>query len=336
MEHNYQILLAEIKATIQAERTKAARQITRSLIDAYWEIGRKILESQKTHAWGKNIVEQLSKDLQHDFPGTEGFSSRNLWNMRLFYETYRESPILQRLVAEIPWGHNLVIMSKAKTDEKREYYIRASSAMGWSRDVLLNQIKANAYERSLLEPKQSNFSQILPEHLAEQANEALKSQYNLEFLGISQPILELELERQLLIRLKDFLLELGYGFSFIGNQYPLKLGEKTYKVDLLFFHRGLHCLIAIDLKIGGFKPEYAGKMNFHLELLDEQAKMPGENASIGIILCAEKENLEVEYALRTSTKPMGVAEYHLSPILPEGFSGVLPSPEEIKQRIQGL
>lgn len=241
MEYNYQILLAEIKATIQAERTKAARQITRSLIDAYWEIGRKILESQKIHAWGKSIVEQLSKDLQRDFPGTEGFSAINLWNMRLFYERYRESPILQRLVAEIPWGHNLVIMSKAKTDKKREYYIRASSAMGWSRDVLLNQIKANAY----------------------------------------------------------------------------------------------HCLIAIDLKIGSFKPEYAGKMNFHLELLDEQAKMPGENASIGIILCAEKENLEVEYALRTSTKPMGVAEYQLSPVLPEGLSGVLPSPEEIKRRIQG-
>jgi predicted nuclease of restriction endonuclease-like (RecB) superfamily len=335
MEHNYQILLAEIKATIQAERTKAARQITRSLIDAYWEIGKKILESQKIHAWGKSIVEQLSKDLQRDFPGTEGFSARNLWDMRRLYETYHKFPNLRQVVAEIPWGHHLVILNKIKTPESQEYYIRASSAMGWSRDVLLNQIKANAYERSLLEPKQSNFSQTLPEHLAEQANEALKSQYNLEFLGISQPILELELERQLLVRLKDFLLELGYGFSFIGNQYPLKLGEKTYKVDLLFFHRGLHCLIAIDLKIGSFKPEYAGKMNFHLELLDEQAKMPGENASIGIILCAEKENLEVEYALRTSTKPMGVAEYQLSPVLPEGLSGVLPSPEEIKRRIQG-
>ncbi len=334
MDKNYQLLLAEIKATIQAERTKAARQLTRSVIGAYWEIGRKILESQKTNGWGKGIVEQLSKDLQRDFPGTEGFSARNLWDMRRLYETYHVLPKLRQLVAEIPWGHHLVILNKKKAPEAQEYYIRASSAMGWSRDVLLNQIKANAYERSLLEPKQTNFSQTLPLHLAEQANEALRSHYHLEFLGINQSILELDLERQLVARLKDFLLELGYGFTFVGNQYPLKLGEKTYKVDLLFFHRGLRCLIAIDLKIGAFKREYAGKMNFHLELLDEQAKMPGENPSIGIILCAEKDNLEVEYALRTSNKPMGVAEYQLSPVLPEGLSGFLPSPEEIKRKFQ--
>jgi predicted nuclease of restriction endonuclease-like (RecB) superfamily len=262
----------------------------------------------------KGIVEQLSKDLQRDFPGTEGFSARNLWNIRLFYDTYRDSLILQRLVAEIPWGHHIVLMSKAKTDEERAFYIRASSSMGWSRDVLLNQIKAQAYERSLLEPKQTNFQDTLPDHLLEQANEALKSQYNLEFLGISKPILELELEHQLLNQLKRFLLELGYGFAFVGNQYPLKLGEKTYKVDLVFFHRSLRCLVAIDLKVGAFKPEYAGKMNFHLELLDEQAEMEGENPAIGIILCAEKDNLEVEYALRTSNKPMGVAEYQLSAV----------------------
>ena len=335
MDNNYLLLLAEIKATIQSERTKAARQLTRSVIGAYWEIGKKILESQKTHGWGKGIVEQLSKDLQRDFPGTEGFSARNLWDMRRLYETYHQLPNLRQLVAEIPWGHHLVILNKMKTPEAQEYYIRASSSMGWSRDVLLNQIKAQAFERSLLEPKQTNFKQTLPEHLAEQANEALRSQYNLEFLGISQPILELELERQLLARLKDFLLELGYGFSFVGNQYSLKLGEKTYKVDLLFFHRGLRCLVAIELKIGAFKPEYAGKMNFHLELLDEQAKMSGENPSIGIILCAEKDNLEVEYALRTSNKPMGVAEYQLSQVLPEGLSGFLPSPEEIKRKFQG-
>ncbi len=170
----------------------------------------------------------------------------------------------------------------------------------------------------------------MPEHLAEQADELFRKPFHLEFLGIGQPVLELELERQLIRRLKDFLLELGYGFTFIGNQYPLKLGEKTYHVDLLFFHRGLRCLVAIDLKVGAFKPEYAGKMNFHLELLDEQAKMQTENPSIGIILCAEKDSLEVEYALRTSNKPMGVAEYQLSPELPEGFSGLLPSPDEIK------
>ncbi|MDO8365226.1 MAG: PDDEXK nuclease domain-containing protein [Saprospiraceae bacterium] len=332
MDKNYQLLLAEIKSTIQSERIKAARQLTRSLIGVYFEIGRQILESQKIHGWGKGIVEQLSKDLRSAFPSSEGFSARNLWDMRRFYETYCDFPNLRQLVAEIPWGHHLVIMSKSETQEQREYYIQASSAMGWSRDVLLNQMKAKAYERQLLQPKQTNFHETLPEHLAEQANEAIKSTYNLEFLGINQPVLELELERQLLHRLKNFLLELGYGFTFVGNQYPLKLGEKTYYVDLLFFHRGLKCLVAIELKIGSFKPEYAGKMNFHLELLDEQVKMQGENPSIGIILCAEKDNLEVEYALRTSNKPVGVVEYLLSAVLPENLTGQLPSPEEIKQQ----
>lgn len=332
MEKEYQQLLADIKATIQTERIKAIRRLTQSLIGVYWEIGRRIMESQKTHGWGKGVVEQLSKDLQGEFPGSEGFSARNLWDMRRLYEAYKDFPNLRQLVAEIPWGHHLVILSKSETIEEREYYIKSAATMGWSRNVLLNQIKAQAYQRHLVQPKQTNFRQTLPEHLAEQANEAIKSSYSLEFLGVNEPVLELELERKLLHRLKDFLLELGYGFTFIGNQYPLKLGEKTYRVDLLFFHRGLRCLVAIDLKIGPFKPEYAGKMNFHLELLDEQVRMGGESPSIGIILCAEKDSLEVEYALRSSTKPMGVAEYQLYPELPESLSGQLPTPDEIKQK----
>lgn len=205
--------------------------------------------------------------------------------------------------------------------------------MAWSRNVLLNQVKAQAYERHLTGPKQHNFRQALPEHFAEQADEVIKSRYSLEFLGVIEPMLELELERRLLKKLKQFLLELGYGFSFVGSQYPLRLSDKTYRVDLLFFHRKLRCLIAIDLKIGAFKPEFAGKMNFHLELLDEQVRLPEENPSIGIILCAEKDHLEVEYALRTSNKPMGVAEYQLFPDQPSELSGQLPSPEELQHRL---
>ncbi|MCF8248189.1 MAG: DUF1016 domain-containing protein [Saprospiraceae bacterium] len=185
-----------------------------------------------------------------------------------------------------------------------------------------------------MEPKQTNFKQALPEHFAEQANEVIKSRYSLEFLDISEPMLELEMERQLIGKLKDFLLELGYGFSFVGNQYPLKLSDKTYHVDLLFFHRRLRCLVAIDLKIGAFKPEFTGKMNFHLELLDEQVRLPEENPSIGIILCAEKDHLEVEYALRTSNKPLGVAEYQLSQFLPPELNGQLPTPDDLKQQLR--
>lgn len=330
----YETLLSNIKATIQSERTRAIQQLNRSLIQVYWEIGRQIVESQQQYGWGKNIVEQLSKDLQRDFPGKTGFSARNLWDMRRFYETYKDFSNLRQLVAEIPWGHHLVILQKTDTAEQRAYYLNASVEMGWSRNVLLNQIKAKAYERHIQLPKQTNFQQTLPEHLAEQANEAVKSSYNLEFLGIGEPVLEKELEQQLLQKLQEFLLELGYGFSFIGNQYPLQLGDKIYRIDLLFFHRKLQCLIAIELKIGAFQPEYAGKMNFYLELLDEKVKLDSENPSIGIILCAEKDNLEVEYALRISTKPMGIAEYQLSPYLPEEFSGQLPSPEELSKQLK--
>jgi predicted nuclease of restriction endonuclease-like (RecB) superfamily len=208
-----------------------------------------------------------------------------------------------------------------------------TALMAWSRDVLLNQIKANAYERHLLEPKQNNFSKTLPEHFAEQANDVIKSSYSLEFLGINQQVLEAELESRLLQKLKEFILELGYGFTFVGSQYTLKLSDKTYRIDLLFFHRGLRSLVAIDLKIGAFKPEYAGKMNFYLELLDEQVRMEGENPSVGIILCAEKDNLEVEYSLRTSNKPIGVAEYQLMPELPANLVGLLPNPKELKDTL---
>ena len=214
--------------------------------------------------------------------------------MRRFYLIYKDSPNLRQAVAEIPWGHNLVIMQKCQDQVERQYYLETSATMRWSRDVLLNQIKAKAYERHQILPKQNNFSQTLPIHIAEQANEAIKSEYSLEFLGIHQVMLERDLEALLLQHLQDFLLELGYGFSFIGSQYNLVLGDTDYRVDLLFFHRKLHCLVAFDLKIGAFKPEYAGKMNFYLELLDEQVKLPEENPSIGIILCAEKDTLAVE------------------------------------------
>ncbi len=336
MDQNYQNLLSTVKTTLRAARAKAIRQLSSTIIDAYWEVGKHISESQKQHGWGKSIVEKLSLDLRKEFPGVEGYSSRNLWDMRRVYLTYYEYSNLRHVVAEIPWGHHLVILNKANTHEERLYYMDCIMKMAWGRDVLLNQIKAKAYERHLLQPKFNNFDKTLPEHLAEQANEVLKSSYSLEFLGINQPILEAELEGKLLQQLKELLLELGYGFAFVGSQVPLKLGEKTYSIDLLFFHRVLRCLIAIDLKTGYFKPQYTGTMNFHLELLDEQVRIEGENPSIGIILCAEKDNLEVEYALRSSNKPIGVVEYLLYPELPQNLIGLLPSPQELKSRFEGI
>lgn len=217
--------------------------------------------------------------------------------MRQFYLEYKENPELLNLAGKIPWGQNMLIIHQLKDYQEREYYLKATDQLGWSRAVLLNQIKANAYKHHLLDKKLSNFDKALPAHLSEQANEALKSEYNLDFLGITKPIHERELENRLIENIRDLILELGYGFSFIGNQYRLTLNQKEYFIDLLFYHRFLKCLVAIELKAVEFVPEFAGKMNFYLEHLDNQEKQPDDNPSIGIILCPRKDDIEVEFAL---------------------------------------
>jgi len=240
---------------------------------------------------------------------------------------------LRQLVAEVPWGHNLLILNKLSDPATRIYYLGATVRFGWTRKVLLNQIKAGAFERSLSAGKSHNFPRTLPDHLAEQAQEMLKSAYNLEFLGISREVRERELEDRLIGRLKDFILELGYGFCFIGRQYRLTLGAKDYFIALLFYHRFLKCLVAIELKIGEFEPEYAGKMDFYLNVLNDRERGPDDNPSIGIILCAEKDDLEVEFALKSKANPIGVAEYQLWPTLPEDMKGKLPSTDELSEAI---
>jgi predicted nuclease of restriction endonuclease-like (RecB) superfamily len=241
--------------------------------------------------------------------------------------------LVQDLLAPVPWGHHVEILKKVKTAPERLYYLRATAQFGWTRAVLLNQIKAQAYIRSLANGKSHNFPLALPEHLAEQAEETLKSSYNLEFLGIGQAVKERELEDGLINKLRDFILELGFGFCFIGRQHRLVLGQKEYFIDLLFYHRFLKCLVAIELKIGEFEPEFAGKMDFYLNLLNDRERAPDDNPSIGIILCAEKDDLEVEFALKSKANPIGVAEYQLNSSLPKELQGKLPSAEELGQAI---
>jgi predicted nuclease of restriction endonuclease-like (RecB) superfamily len=237
-------------------------------------------------------------------------------------------------VAEVPWGHHRFILDKVAAPSARLYYLQATARFGWSRNVLLNQIKAGAYERSLKEGKAHNFPAVLPGALAEQAEEALKSSYNLEFLGIGRAVRERELEDRLVERLRDFILELGYGFCFVGRQHRLALGKKEYFVDLLFYHRFLKALVAIDLKVGAFEPEFAGKMDFYLNLLNDRERAPDDRPSIGIILCAEKDNLEVEYALKTKANPIGVAEYQLQPRLSAEFRGKLPTAKQLEDALR--
>ena len=359
---DYAAWLVEVKSRIQSARISAARSVNRDLILLYWDIGRGIVEKQEKLGWGESVIEQLSGDLRRAFPETKGFSSRNLRNMKRLFSTYANTTIwqqavaklpamglpapnrqqavakleeteitdkLRQLVVEVPWGHNLLILNKLSEPKERLYYLYTTAQCGWTRSVLLNQIKADAYGRSLAEGKAHNFPLALPEHLAEQAEESLKSSYNLEFLGIGREIKERELEDKLIEQLKDFILELGYGFCFIGRQHRVVAGKNEYLIDLLFYHRFLKCLVAIELKIGEFQPEFAGKMDFYLNVLNEKERASDDNPSIGIILCAEKDDVVVEFALKSKTNPIGVAEYQLKPTLPKELKGKLPTADEL-------
>jgi len=326
--NKYNEMLREIIAEVKMTRIVIANRLSASVTQLYWNIGKRLASEKLKKGYGGKVVEQLSVDLKSEFPDTDGFSPRSLWDMKRFYEFYTETDqklpqsaavsennILPQVVAVLPWGHNRLILSKIKDKKEALYYAEAAVKMGWTRNLLLNFIKADTYHNSKELPKPHNFETTLPEHLQEQADEMLKNSYNLGFLGITHQIKERELERRLVEKIKLFLLELGEGFSFLGNQYRLMLNDKEYSVDLVFFNRKIKSLIAIDLKIGAFEPEFVGKMNHYLGLLDDQVKMPDENPSIGIILCAEKNHIEVEVALRDFHKPIGVAEYKM--IFPE-------------------
>lgn len=251
---DYQGTLELIRQEIQTARFQVVKTITREHIELYWKIGKIILQKQKEEGWGKSVVEKISNDLQKDFPGSDGYSARNLWDMRRFYSRYSTNQKLRQLVAEIPWGQNLLILTKIKDDKETEFYLTATKEYGWSRNVLLNQIKAKAYQRALSENKTHNFKTALPEYLSEQADEALKSEYNLEFLGLKEGVKERELENKMIEKIRDVIMEFGTGFAFLGNQFKLKLGDKEYFIDLLFYHRKLQCLVAVELKVGEFKP----------------------------------------------------------------------------------
>jgi predicted nuclease of restriction endonuclease-like (RecB) superfamily len=360
---DYAAFATDLKTRIASARLTAARAVNSELVGLYWDIGAAIREKQAVQGWGDGVVERLSRDLKRAFPGTTGFSAINLWRMRQLHETYTAPDFLSQLVREtaprakaarglpgapsaklaqavremvitIPWGHHVNLLAKIAQPAQRLYYLQATARFGWSRNVLLNQIKAQAYERSLAEGKSHNFPTALPERLAEQAEEALKSSYNLEFLGIRQQVKERELEDRLIDRLRDFILELGYGFCFIGRQHRVTLGRNEYFIDLLFYHRFLKALVAVELKVGKFEPEYAGKMDFYLNLLNEKERAPDDAPSIGIILCAEKDNLEVEFALKSKTNPIGVAEYQLNGALPARLRGKLPTAKQLEDAMR--
>jgi predicted nuclease of restriction endonuclease-like (RecB) superfamily len=330
---DYKAFFTEIKEKIYQSQYEAMKQVNKALIKLYWDIGKSIVEKQQQHKWGKSVVENLAADLQKEFAGASGYSARNLWYMRTFYDQYKQNEKLQPMVAEISWSHNIMIMEKCKDDQEREFYILMSKKYGWTKNVLLHHIEGKSFEKFLL--GQTNFDQSLPEKYKHQAKLAVSDEYNFEFLEIGEEHSERELELAIMKNMRKFLVEMGGDFSFIGNQYKLGLEEDFY-IDILLYHRRLKALVAIELKTGKFKAEYAGKMNLYLAVLNDKVKMEDENPSIGIIVCKEKNRTTVEYALKEITNPIGVASYKVSASLPKDFKKYLPSSEAIAESLAGI
>lgn len=324
---DYTVLLGEIKDHIRSSQYEALRAVNKHLISLYWDIGRLIVERQEARGWGLSIVDQLAADVQQEFPGIQGFSARNLRYMRSFFVAYNQKPNLQPLVAEIGWTHNIIVLERCKDDLEREFYLRMTKAYGWTKNVLIHQIDNQTYKKTLL--GQTNFAQTLPPEISAQAKLAVKDEYTFDFLELGDEHSERQLETAILARVEPFLQEMGGAFSFIGSQYRLEVGNQEYFVDLLLYHRRLKSLVALELKIGEFLPEYVGKMQFYLAVLDDTVRLADENPAIGIILCRSKDRTIVEYALRESNKPIGVGTYRMVPTLPAELQGQLPSPEQI-------
>lgn len=341
----YQDLIVEIKNQILSSQQKAALSINKELILLYWNIGKMIFENQSLLEGRNNYIDQLSKDIRSEFPQISGFSRTNLFNIRKFYIFYSENSVqqvvglnttdsVQQLVGLneltlIPWGHHVLILEKTKSKEEAFFYINETSKNNWSRAILALQLKQNLSERQ--GKSINNFDKTLKSNQAELANQLLKDPYNFDFLTLEAKVHELEIEKQLTENITKFLLELGKGFAFVGRQYPIEIGKKSYSLDLLFYHIYLKCYIVIELKTVEFEPEFAGKLNFYLSAVDDILKTEDENPSIGILLCNGKDGIEVEYALKDINKPIGVSEYTFTEKLPKIYEKSIPTVNEFEK-----
>ena len=330
---SYAAVLEAVKERIRTAQLKAALAVNSELVMLYWSIGREIMERQDKEGWGSKVVERLAKDLHREFPGMAGLSERNLKYMRALAEAYPDRSIVQQAVAQIPWGHNVLLLAKVKKPEHRLWYAQATIANGWSRAVLDAQIATHAHRRQ--GKAITNFKRTLPAERSDLAQQTLKDPYTFEFLNLVADTRERDLELALVAHIQKVLLELGAGFAFVGRQVPLKVGRKEYFLDLLFYHLKLRCYVVVELKMEPFEPEHAGKMNFYLTAVDEQLRHPDDKPSIGLLLCKDNDKLVVEYALRDVAKPIGVAEWRtrLVATLPKGLRGTLPSVKEIEREL---
>jgi len=325
--------ITEIKQKIRQAQYEAMRSVNVQLVNLYWEIGESIAKKQK-EGWGKSVVPKLSEELQKEFPGITGFSVTNLWLMAQLYTEYHDVKNLQPLVGEISWTKHVIILNRCKDNLERQFYIQATKKFGWTKNVLIHQIEGKSYEKYLL--NQTNFEQNLPESIKNQAILAVKDEYTFNFLNLGEEHSEYQLESALINNIRAFLLEMNFQFAFVGNQFRVQVDDEEYFIDLLLYHRQLQCLVAIELKVGKFIPEYKGKMEFYLSILNDKVKLPNENDAIGIIICKEKNRTIVEYSLKTSNMPIGVATYNTTAKLPESYQNFLPDEETIIKKLSDI
>lgn len=329
---NYRRFLQALKERIRSAQVKAALAVNQELILLYWQIGREILDRQEQEGWGTKVIDRLAKDLKRDFPDMTGFSARNLKYMRAFADAYPDAQLVQQVFSQIPWGHNVRLLDALKDPEERLWYARQTIEHGWSRNVLLMHVDQGLHKQK--SAAITNFERTLPPDQSDLAKNLIKDPYNFDFLTLAVDAQERDLEKSLLMHIRDFLLELGVGFAFVGSQYPIQVGNKDYAIDLLFYHLKLRCFVVIDLKLGEFEPEFSGKMNFLVSAVDELLRHQDDQPTIGMILCKSKDATVAEYSLRDVNKPIGVATHCLGRELPADLQGTLPTVEELEQQLE--
>jgi predicted nuclease of restriction endonuclease-like (RecB) superfamily len=328
----YAGILDQLKQEIGAARVRATIAVNAELLKLYWRVGSIILSQQQTQGWGAKVIQTLSDDIRKAFPDLRGFSYRNLLYMRQFAATYPQLDFAQQPVAQLPWVHQVVLLDKVKEEKERAFYIRKAIEHGWSRNVLSLQIKSNLYQRQ--GASTTNFDRQLPASQSDLAREMLKDPYIFDFLTLTEDYQEKDLENALTQHITKFLLELGAGFAFVGRQYHLEVGGQDFYLDLLFYHLKLRCYVVIELKKGKFLPEYAGKLNFYLSVVDDLLKSEHDQPSIGLLICQDKNKVIAEYALKNIDKPIGVSEYQLTEAIPENLKGSLPSIEDLERELK--
>jgi predicted nuclease of restriction endonuclease-like (RecB) superfamily len=324
----YNAFFNALKTRIRAAQLRASLAVNQELMLLYWHIGREILKRQQEEGWGSKVVSKLAQDLKREFPDMKGFSRTNLLYMRAFAEAYPDEAIVQRSAGQIPWRHNQVLLDKLKTLEERLWYAQKSLEGGWSRDILVIQIESGLYDRQ--GGAITNFERTLPKPQSDLAQQIVKDPYALDFLTLGDEAQERDLERGLVSHIRDFLIELGTGFAFVGSQYPLEVSGKEYRLDLLFYHIPLHRYVVIDLKMGEFEPQHSGQMSFYVAAVDNILRTERDDPTLGIILCKSKDRMTVEYALQGSNQPISVSSYQFQSKLPPALEKSLPTAEQLE------